>query len=55
MWGWHWKRWIRLNEAGQLRQEYEAQFVTPEHAEELVRDGTCSIDATVANWIRTKG
>ena len=54
-WGWHWKRWIRLNEAGQLHEEYEAQFVTPERAEELVRDGTCSIDATVADWIRAKG
>jgi hypothetical protein len=54
-WGWHWKRWIRLYEAGKLYQEYEAQFVTSEQAEELIRGGTCSLDTTVADWIRAKG
>jgi hypothetical protein len=54
-WGWHWRRWIRLMEAGRLRDDYERQFVPPARAEQLVRDGTCSIDDTVARWIRTSG
>lgn len=53
-WGWHWRRWIRLNEAGLLQRDYADQFVTPARAEELVRDGTCSIDDTVANWIKAR-
>jgi hypothetical protein len=51
-WGWHWRRWIRLNEAGRLRKDYDDQFVSPARARELINDGTCSIDDTVANWIR---
>jgi hypothetical protein len=50
LWGWHWRRWIRLHEAGQLRQDYEAQFASAALAEELIRDGTCSRDDTVARW-----
>ena len=50
-WGWHWRRWIRLEKAGRLREDYDAQFVSPTRAEELVREGTCSIDETVANRI----
>ena len=51
-WGWHWRRWIRLMQAGHLRQDYENQFVSPARAEQLVRDGTCAIDDTVACWIK---
>jgi hypothetical protein len=51
-WGWHWRRWIRLLQAGRLRADYESQFVLPAHAEQLVRDGICSIDDTIARWIR---
>jgi hypothetical protein len=49
-WGWHWRRWIRLNEAGELREEYESQFVSPVHAEELISDGICTVDETVSSW-----
>jgi hypothetical protein len=51
-WGWHWRRWIRLEQAGELRQDYDDQFVSPTRARQLVRQGTCSIDETVASWIR---
>jgi hypothetical protein len=51
-WCWHWRRWIRLNQAGLLREEYESQFLSPDRARELVRDGTCTVDETVADWIR---
>jgi hypothetical protein len=52
--GWHWRRWIRLNEEGRLREDYENQFVTPARAEELIRDGICTVDETVANWVKNK-
>jgi hypothetical protein len=51
-WGWHWRRWVRLHDSGQLEVEYFRQFVTPECREELVRDGTCVVDETVASWAK---
>jgi hypothetical protein len=53
-WGWHWRRWIRLMEAGRLRQDYESQFASPQRANELLRDGTCAIDETVSSWVRRR-
>jgi hypothetical protein len=53
-WGWHWRRWIRLKEQGRLREDWEAQFVSPERARELLRDGTCVIDDTVASWLASR-
>ena len=53
-WSWHWRRWIRLNQDGRLREEYESQFLSPARAQELVRDGICTVDETVANWIKNK-
>jgi hypothetical protein len=49
-WGWHWRRWIRLKHEGRLREDYEAQFVSPERAQQLMDDGTCRIDESVARW-----
>ncbi len=51
---WHWRRWIRLEEEGRLREDYDAQFVSPEHAQQLLRDGTCISDMTIAEWIANK-
>jgi hypothetical protein len=51
-WGWHWRRWIRLKKEGRLREDYENQFVTAARAQELIRDGVCSIDETVMNWAK---
>jgi hypothetical protein len=51
-WGWHWRRYIRLRNAGELKAEYDKQFVSSARACELIRDQTCSIDNTLANWIR---
>jgi glycosyltransferase involved in cell wall biosynthesis len=53
-WGWHWRRWIRLYEAGQLQKDFEQQFVTPQRAQELIREGICSIDDTVARWAKAR-
>ena len=53
-WSWHWRRWIRLNREGRLREEYESQFLSPARAQELVRDGICTVDETIANWIKNK-
>ena len=53
-WSWHWRRWIRLNQEGRLREEYESQFLSPARAQELVRDGICTVDETIANWIKNK-
>jgi hypothetical protein len=53
-WGWHWRRWIRLNEEGRLREDYDQQFVTAERAQALVQDGTCVVETTIADWILKK-
>jgi hypothetical protein len=50
-WGWHWRRWVRLERAGELREEYERQFVSPERAAALIADGSCAVDETVAKWL----
>jgi hypothetical protein len=51
-WSWHWRRWIRLYQQGRLREEWESQFPSPARTQELIRDGVCSVDETVANWIK---
>ncbi|HEY6392386.1 MAG TPA: glycosyltransferase family 2 protein [Bryobacteraceae bacterium] len=53
-WSWHWRRWIRLYREGRLREDYESQFLSPAQAQELVRDGICTVDETIANWIESK-
>lgn len=53
-WGWHWLRWIRINQEGRLREEYENQFVSPDEAAKLISEGVCSIDRTIANWVKDK-
>ena len=53
-WGWHWRRLIRLRDEGRLREEYEQQFVSPERAEELIRDGVCVVDESIAAWLARK-
>jgi len=50
-WGWHWRRWIRLEKEGRLRQDYEQQFVSADRAEKLLRDGSCVVDTTIATWL----
>lgn len=49
--GWHWRRWVRLYEAGELCAEHARQFVSPERAQELIADGTCRYDNRVASWV----
>ena len=51
LWGWHWRRWIQLEKAGRLREDYEGQFVSAERANELVADGTCAVDTTITAWL----
>ena len=51
-WSWHWRRWIRLHQEGRLREDYESQFLSPARAQELIRDGVCTVDETIANWIK---
>ena len=53
-WGWHWRRWIRLHKEGRLREDYDQQFVSPTRAQELIREGTCVVDDTVAAWLALK-
>ena len=50
-WGWHWRRWIRLNASGRLREDYDAQFLSRARARAAIRDGTCTRDDTVADWM----
>jgi hypothetical protein len=51
---WHWRRWIRLHQERRLREDYENQFLSTERAQELVRDGICTVDETITNWIKSK-
>jgi hypothetical protein len=51
-WSWHWRRWIRLYQEGRLRDDYENQFLSAARAQQLVRDGVCTVDKTIASWIR---
>jgi hypothetical protein len=53
-WGWHWRRWIQLEKAGRLREDYDCQFVSPSRATELVADGTCAVDTTIAAWLANR-
>jgi glycosyl transferase family 2 len=52
-WSWHWRRWIRLKRDGRLREEYDEQFLSPGQTQELIRDGVCTVDDTIANWIKS--
>ena len=49
-WGWHWRRWIRLEREGRLREDYDNQFVSPTRAQELVHEGICATDETISRW-----
>jgi hypothetical protein len=49
-WGWHWRRWIHLQEEGRLREDYDQQFVSPERARQLVEEGEC-VDGR-PNWMQ---
>jgi glycosyltransferase involved in cell wall biosynthesis len=49
-WGWHWRRWIRLEREGRLREEYEREFVSGARAREFIRDGVGVVDETVSRW-----
>jgi hypothetical protein len=53
-WGWHWRRWIQLEKAGRLREDYDGQFVSAARAAELVADGTCAVDTTIAAWLAAR-
>jgi glycosyltransferase involved in cell wall biosynthesis len=53
-WGWHWRRWIHLHEQGRLREDYDQHFVSLARAHQLVREGVCVVDTTVAEWIARK-
>ena len=50
-WSWHWRRWIRLYREGRLREDYESQFLSSAQTQELIREGVCSVDETIATWI----
>jgi hypothetical protein len=53
-WGWHWRRWIRWDQEGRLREDYENQFVSPARAEELIRDQICIVDETISSWLKQR-
>lgn len=46
-WGWHWRRWVRMDPGVELREEYDRQFLSRERAATLIADGTCVVDQTV--------
>jgi hypothetical protein len=39
-WGWHWRRWLRIQDAGDLETEYRRQFLSERDARTLVDAGT---------------
>lgn len=50
--GWHWRRWIELFHAGQLRAEYEAQFPEARMAQDLLAQGRVVRETRLADWWR---
>jgi hypothetical protein len=49
--GWHWRRWIALLEKGQLREEYENQFLDRSVAESLIAKGEIVREMRLADWL----
>lgn len=49
--GWHWRRWIGLLKEGQLRKEYESQFLDRSLAESLVAKGYIVRETRLADWL----
>ena len=49
--GWHWRRWIALLEKGQLRKEYESQFLDRSLAESLIAKGYIVRETRLADWL----
>ena len=49
--GWHWRRWIALLEKGQLRKEYESQFLDRSLAESLIAKGYVVRETRLADWL----
>lgn len=51
-WAWHWRRWIRLAHSGQLRDDYDSQFVSEDEQDELITNGICVLDTDVSEWAK---
>jgi hypothetical protein len=51
--GWHWRRWIAVLEKGQLREEYESQFLDPPVAESLLAQGRIVRETRLADSLRS--
>ena len=49
--GWHWRRWITLLEKGQLREEYEKQFLEASEADSLFAEGRIARETRLASWL----
>lgn len=49
---WHWRRWIELARSGQLRKEYETQFLAPEVAATLLREKKLVEENRLSSWLR---
>ncbi|HEX3818275.1 MAG TPA: glycosyltransferase family 2 protein [Chthoniobacterales bacterium] len=52
--GWHWRRWIKLLEAGELLGEYNAQFPSKSSAAHLLKDGRVVEEERLATWSRRR-
>jgi hypothetical protein len=48
--GWHWRRWIKLLQAGRLREEYQSQFPEAPLAEALLAEGRVVPETRLAEW-----
>ena len=46
--GWHWRRWVALDDAGRLREEFERSFLTAETLETLRGEGAIK---SAAAWL----
>lgn len=50
-WGWHWRRWIRLDRQGRLKDDYDKQFPSVDEQANLIKSGMCIRDQTVSSWV----
>ncbi len=50
---WHWRRWVELLRQGNLREEYEKQFLADSEADRLLAEGKLTLETRLADWQAT--
>jgi hypothetical protein len=52
---WHWRRWVRLLDRGELHDEYLHQFLSPADRDRFLEQGVVTVENAVAERLRAFG